>query len=111
MDFDEYEKLAARTATFDGKQEEYKLMYLTLGITGEAGEIAEKVKKIMRNDDGIVSDEKRTELTRELGDVLWYLSQLSRILNVPFSEVAKANIEKLADRAARDVIKSSGDNR
>lgn len=111
MDFDEYQKLATRTATFDGKQLEYQLMYLALGITGEAGEIAEKVKKIMRNDEGVVSEEKRHDLTREIGDVLWYLSQLARILQVPFSDVAKTNIDKLADRAQRSVIKNDGDNR
>lgn len=111
MDFNEYQDAATRTATFDGKQKEYQLMYLALGITGEAGEIAEKVKKLMRNDDGAISHEKRDELKKEIGDVLWYLSQLSRILGFSFSEAADANIKKLADRAARNVIKSSGDNR
>lgn len=111
MDFDEYEKLAARTATFTGKQKEYALMYLTLGVAGEAGEIAEKIKKILRNDNGAISDEKREALKLEIGDVLWYLSQLSRELGFPFSEAAAANIQKLADRAARGVIKSEGDSR
>ena len=111
MDFDAYQEQATKTATFDGKQKEYQLMYLTLGVTGEAGEIAEKVKKLMRNDDGLISDEKRDELKREIGDVLWYLSQLSRVLGFPFSEAAEANIAKLADRKARGVIKSTGDNR
>ncbi len=111
MDFDEYEKLASRTATFDGSQKEYALLYLGLGVTGEAGEIAEKIKKIARNDNGVVSDEKREALKQEIGDVLWYLSQLSRHLGIPFSDAAKANIQKTADRAARGVIKSSGDNR
>lgn len=111
MDFDEYEKLASRTATFDGSQKEYALLYLGLGVTGEAGEIAEKIKKIARNDDGVVSPEKREALKQEIGDVLWYLSQLSRHLGFPFSDAAKANIRKTADRAARGVIKSSGDTR
>ncbi|MFZ2555850.1 MAG: nucleoside triphosphate pyrophosphohydrolase family protein [Minisyncoccia bacterium] len=111
MDFDEYQKLATRTATFDGKSAEYALMYLGLGVTGEAGEIAEKLKKILRNDAGVISEEKRDALKQEIGDVLWYLSQLARVLEIPFSEAAKANIEKTADRAARGVIKSSGDQR
>ena len=111
MDFDEYEQLATRTATFDGKQEEYKLMYLALGIAGEAGEVAEKIKKLMRNDGGSLSDETREGLKRELGDVLWYLSQMSRVLGFSFSSVAEANIKKLADRHERDVIKSTGDHR
>lgn len=111
MDFDEYQKRASETATFGGKQKEHQLMYVTLGIAGEAGEIAEKIKKIMRNDDGVVSDEKRDDIKKEIGDVLWYLSQLARILDIPFSEVADANLAKLADRAARGVIKSTGDSR
>lgn len=111
MDFDEYQEQATKTATFEGKEKDYQLMYLALGVTGEAGEIAEKVKKLMRNDDGVISDEKRDELKKEIGDVLWYLSQLSRVLGFSISDAADANIEKLADRAARGVIKSSGDTR
>ena len=111
MDFDEYQKLASRTATFDGKQKEFQLMYLTLGIAGESGEIAEKIKKIIRNDDGVISDEKRDALKHEIGDVLWYLSQLARTLGYRFAECAEANVKKLEDRAARGVIKSSGDIR
>lgn len=111
MDFDEYEQLAHRTATFTGKQEEYRLLYLTLGVSGEAGEIAEKVKKLIRNDDGVITEEKREALKHEIGDVLWYLSQLSRELGFPFSEAAKANIAKLEDRLARGVIRSEGDTR
>jgi NTP pyrophosphatase (non-canonical NTP hydrolase) len=111
MNFDEYQKLASRTATFTGRQEEYQLMYLALGIAGESGEIAEKIKKIIRNDDGVVSDEKCESLKQEIGDVLWYLSQLSRVLGYDFSECAAANIKKLEDRAARGVIKSTGDSR
>jgi NTP pyrophosphatase (non-canonical NTP hydrolase) len=111
MEFDEYQKRATTTVTFDGKQKEYQLMYVTLGIAGEAGEIAEKIKKVMRNDDGVMSDEKREDLKKEIGDVLWYLSQLSRILGLSFSEVAEANLKKLADRKQRNVIKSTGDYR
>jgi len=111
MDFAEYEKRAAQTATFSGTQKEYALAYLALGVTGEAGEIAEKIKKIMRNDDGIVSDEKREALKHEVGDVLWYLAMLSRELGFSFEDAAQANIEKLTDRAKRGVIKSEGDNR
>lgn len=111
MDFAEYEALAGRTATFSGKQKEYALAYLTLGVTGEAGEVAEKIKKIIRNDEGEVSEEKRDAIKHEIGDVLWYLAMLSRELGIPFEEAAKANIEKLADRLKRGVIRSSGDNR
>lgn len=111
MDFDEYEKLAARTGVFEGKLAENPLMYLGLGVTSEAGEVADKIKKIMRNDQGVISEEKRQALKSELGDVLWYLSQIAKHLSIPFSEVAQANIDKLADRAKRNVISSTGDNR
>ncbi len=111
MDFNEYQKQASQTATFEGKQEEFKLMYLALGIAGEAGEIAEKIKKIIRNDNGVVSDEKRDSLKQEIGDVLWYLSQLARVLDIPFADAAQANIKKILDRQARGVLKSTGDTR
>ena len=111
MDFNEYQRLASQTATFEGKQEEFKLMYLTLGIAGEAGEIAEKIKKAIRNDNGVIDDEKRELLKMEIGDVLWYLSQLARVLNIPFEETAQANITKILDRQARGVLKSTGDTR
>jgi NTP pyrophosphatase (non-canonical NTP hydrolase) len=111
MDFDEYQKLANRTGNFTGKQGEFALMYLGLGVTSEAGEIADKIKKIIRNDNGTISAEKKEALVSEFGDVLWYLSQLARYFDMPFSDVAKANIKKLEDRAARGVIASTGDTR
>jgi NTP pyrophosphatase (non-canonical NTP hydrolase) len=111
MDFAEYEKLARRTATFTGKQKEFVLAYLALGVAGESGEVAEKIKKIIRNDEGAISEEKRESLKHEIGDVLWYLAMLSRELGFSFEEAADANVKKLADRAARGVIKSTGDQR
>ena len=111
MDFDEYQRLAEKTATFDPNDRVYSLMYLSMGLAGESGEVIEKLKKVVRNDGGEMSEEKRREIAKELGDVLWYLSQFARVLNVPFNEVAEANIKKLSDRAERGVIKSEGDNR
>lgn len=111
MDFDEYQKHAGRTVTFSEKPFSYQLMYLGLSIAGESGEVAEKIKKVMRNDDGALSEEKRVEIQYELGDVLWAVANLARILDIPLSTVAKTNIEKINDRMARGVTKSSGDNR
>ena len=111
MDFNEYQTKASTTATFEGKQNDYKLMYLALGIAGESGEVAEKIKKLMRNDNGELDEEKRVAIKHELGDVLWYLSQMARVLGYTFEEVAEANLSKLADRKNRGVIKSEGDNR
>jgi NTP pyrophosphatase (non-canonical NTP hydrolase) len=111
MNFDEYQALASRTADFKGKDTEYALMYLCMGLAGEGGEVIEKIKKIIRNKDGAITPEDKKLLAYELGDVLWYLSQLSNRLDIPFSEVAQTNIDKLSDRAKRDVIKSEGDTR
>lgn len=110
MDLNEYQQQASKTATFDDLAVD-PMLYVTLGLTGEAGEVAEKVKKMLRNDNGMLTDEKREGLKYELGDVLWYVSQLARVLGYTLEDVAKANIAKLADRAARGVIKSEGDNR
>ena len=110
MEMNEYQKLATRTAQFDEKVL-HPLAGVTLGLTGETGEIAEKVKKLFRNDKGLVSDEKREDLKKELGDVLWYLSQFARLIDVSLEDVATANIKKLESRLERGVIKSEGDNR
>ena len=111
MDFDEYQRLASRTALFNEPGKIYALMYLGMGLAGESGEVVEKVKHIIRDSKGEVFEEKREGVKKEMGDVLWYLSQLARELDISFNEVAELNIKKLADRAARNVIKSEGDIR
>ena len=109
MDFNEYQKLARRTAVYPNI--DTNLVYPVLGLCGESGELAEKVKKMMRDDNGQLTDERREAMIKEAGDVLWYLSQLSAVLGVPFEEVARRNIEKLAARYAVGTIHGSGDNR
>lgn len=111
MNLDEYQKQASQTSTYGGKDQAYVLMYLSMGLAGETGEVIEKLKKIVRNDGGVVSESKRDDLAKELGDVLWYLSQLAETLGLSLSGVAEKNIEKLSDRAMRGVIKSEGDDR
>lgn len=111
MEFDEYQKLASRTAHYAKDDEQFILMYLCMGLAGESGEVIEKIKKVIRNDHGAIAQEKREDLKKELGDVLWYLSQLSGKLGLDFGAVAEANIAKLADREKRGVIKSEGDTR
>lgn len=110
MELNHYQEEASKTATFDDFPVD-PIVYLTLGLTGESGEVAEKIKKMFRNDNGTLSDEKKEAIKYELGDVLWYVSQLARALGYTLDEVAHANIKKLADRHARGVIKSEGDNR
>ncbi len=109
MEFNEYQQLASRTANYPSLGQRF--VYPMLGLAGEAGEVAEKIKKVFRDEGGIVSAEKREELKKELGDVLWYLSQLARDLDIPFEEVAQKNLEKTQKRQKLGIISGSGDNR
>lgn len=109
MTFDEYQQQSKGTAQYSDFAPAW--VYLALGLAGESGEVADKLKKIIRNDNGVFSDEAKLELQKELGDVLWYVSQLCEELGFSMDEVARLNRAKLEDRKARDVIKSRGDNR
>ena len=110
MTFDEYQTLAKTTSTIDPKSITAPY-YFALGLTGEAGEIAEKMKKIIRNHDNDMSKLDVDDFKKELGDVLWYIAMMSEQVGLTLEDVAKTNLAKLADRKARDVIKSTGDNR
>ena len=110
MTLDEYQKQALVTAKFSG--DDFKdTAHWTFGITGEAGEIAEKLKKIIRDKNGVIADEDKEELIKEMGDVLWYLAVLAEHLGYKFEEVGARNIAKLRSRQARNKIHGSGDNR
>lgn len=82
-----------------------------LGLVGEAGETADKVKKVLRDKDGVINEEDKLEITKELGDVLWYVASIARYLGVPLEQVAKLNIEKLEGRQKRNLLHGEGDNR
>lgn len=82
-----------------------------MALRGEAGEVAEKVKKVLRDNEGNFSYEKVAEIKKELGDVLWYLSAIATDLNLSLSDIAETNIAKLQSRAERGVISGNGDNR
>ena len=113
MEFIEYQQLAIKTAQFQTGSLR-ALSYTMLGLTGEAGEVAERIKKILREEDRDLDDiiaEKRPEIIKEMGDVLWYLSALSREIGTTLEEVANANIEKLKSRYDRGVIYGEDDNR
>ena len=90
---------------------ECKPWVYALGLTGEAGELADKIKKVYRDKGGVFKQEEREAIAKELGDVLWYLTRLGATLGFSLEEIAQRNIEKLADRAKRGVINGSGDNR
>lgn len=109
MHFKEYQKQSQKTAVYPNKGKNY--IYPVLGLAGESGEVAEKFKKIIRDDNGKISAEKRTEIEKELGDVLWYIAQISTELKINLEDVAKNNIKKLSSRLKRNCIKGDGDNR
>lgn len=109
LDFGAYQEAAARTGGTVAT--DHPIVYPTLGLANEAGEVAGKVKKIFRDRHGQISDADREALVLELGDVLWYLSEICTRLGVRLEDVAVGNIAKLADRAARGVITGDGDRR
>ncbi len=109
MDLSAYQQLAARTG--GPIAVDHPIVYPTLGLTNEAGEVAGKVKKIFRDRGGVVTDEDRAALTLELGDVLWYLSELCTQLDVRLEDVAEANLDKLRSRVERGTLGGDGDNR
>jgi len=110
MTFDEYQKRALTTVI--SQNDSFKdTLHWVLGINGEAGEVAEKVKKIIRDKNGVISDEDKLELAKELGDVLWYLAVFAHDLGVPLDNIAEQNLAKLQSRKARGVLGGAGDNR
>jgi len=120
MDFDEYQ---AQAKTTDlgiknmGEVMQKKTLNVpefldkVLGLTGESGELADKVKKILRDKRGDFTEEERVAILKELGDVLWYIAEVSLYLDMPMSELAKMNLEKLASRRARGTLVGAGDER
>ena len=109
MDFKTYQKLARLTAQYPNLGSNN--IYPTLGLVGEAGEVAEKVKKVIRDKGGIFDEESKKGIKKELGDVLWYISNLCNEFNFELEEVAIQNLEKLKLRAAKGKISGSGDDR
>ncbi len=109
MHLNEYQQRAHKTA-FYGKSID-PLAYCALKLNGEAGEVAEKVGKLYRDEKGRMSVDRAMAIAAELGDVLWYLQELAGLLDIDLEEVAMANLEKLEDRATRGVICGDGDNR
>lgn len=110
MTLEEYQKQAL-TTVIASDSEFRDLLHWVLGINGEAGEIAEKIKKIIRDKNGEVSEADKAELAKEVGDVLWYLAVFAHHLGVPFEQIAQQNLDKLQSRKARGVLGGSGDNR
>ena len=105
----DYQDRSRATAVYPGAGD--NLLYPTLGLCGEAGEVAEKVKKMVRDDAGVLSDERRAAISKELGDVLWYVAQIATEAGLDLDEIAAANLDKLLSRRDRGVLQGSGDDR
>ena len=111
MNFDDYQQLAQQTAVYPGTGTFDGLVYATLGLSGEAGEVVEKVKKLIRDYGCEINGEREEAIVKELGDVLWYVAMICRELSVPMSYVADVNIDKLRQRSANKTLRGDGDDR
>ncbi|MDK1028157.1 MAG: nucleoside triphosphate pyrophosphohydrolase family protein [Anaerolineae bacterium] len=109
MNFNDYQQKSRKTAKYPAIG--HPVIYPTLGLANEAGEVAGKIKKVFRDKAGEINDEIRSALKAELGDVLWYLSQVASELDLSLDEVAEYNIDKLYSRLERGTIRGDGDNR
>ena len=110
LTFSEYQKAADRTAIYPYRHAKKSAPYPFLGLPGEAGEVCEHAKKMIR-DDGRMTGERRDAIIKELGDVLWYVAAIAHEVDADLEEVARRNIDKLADRDDRGVIHGDGDDR
>lgn len=108
MEINEYQKAALTTAVYP---EDKSIIYPALGMCGEAGEVADKVKKVIRDNNQNFTNDRKREIAKEIGDVLWYCATLSHDLGFSLEEVAQMNIDKLASRQRRGKLSGSGDNR
>lgn len=111
--FDEYSKKAISTLVSDHDLADIDaaLIAQVFGLVGESGEVAEKFKKLIRDNGGKMSEQEKMDILKELGDVLWYINAISHLLGSDISQVAEINISKLRDRKERHVIAGSGDDR
>ena len=107
-DLDMYQKVALTTAIYPREQ---AIIYPTLGLTGEAGEVANKVKKIIRDGSDSKDEKLVSEIKAEIGDCLWYIAVLANDFDIKLSDIASTNIEKLANRQKNGTIHGSGDTR
>lgn len=109
MTLNEYQKSALLTASRKG--EEIELIHRVLGLIGEAGEVAEKMKKVYRDQEGELRSDNIEDLKKEIGDILWYVATLADFFDISLEEIGQINIDKLASRQKRGKIQGSGDNR
>lgn len=108
MNLNEYQRCARDTAIYP---DDYAVIYPALGLAGESGEFADYVKKAIRDDDGVITGERRMMLVKELGDILWYAANAAHDLGYTLDEIAKLNLDKLYSRKERGVLAGDGDDR
>jgi len=108
MKFEEYQEAASKTAIYPAT---HRVLYPALGMAGEAGEVANKVKKLVRDGLEKQPDDWRQQIASEIGDVLWYCAALAHDLNIPLSQIASQNVDKLMARKEAGTISGSGDKR
>lgn len=108
MNLNEYQNLASVTAVYPSQ---IGTEYTILGLCGEAGELANQWKKVLRDDNGVITDARFEKLVDELGDVLWYLAMIAHELSISLDTVAERNLQKLSARKAQNTLHGSGDNR
>lgn len=106
LTLNEYQKMALETAIYP-----QPIIYPTLGLTGEAGEVSDKVKKVLRDNNSVFTDEKKEEIAKEIGDVLWYVAVLSHDIGYSLDDIARMNHSKLRSRQQRGKLHGSGDER
>lgn len=108
MDFNKYQETAVETAIYP---DTHRILYPALGMAGEAGEVANKVKKIIRDGPENMPDDWKDQLASEIGDVLWYCAALANDIGMPLSLIAAQNRDKLLERKQKGTISGSGDKR
>lgn len=108
MELNDYQQEASRTAIYP---QEMKIVYPTIGLAGETGEVAEKVKKVIRDHGGMFSEEQKREIAKELGDVMWYIASIATDMGYTMDDIARINIEKIRSRSERALLHGDGDNR
>jgi len=113
MNFREYQIECRKTDVGTSAQDNLKpgWLYYALGISGEAGELTEKIKKLFRDKKGEVDQEFLDSVIKEMGDILWYMGRLADTFEIDFGDVAKINVEKLLDRMERGKLHGDGDDR
>ena len=109
MELNSYQFSALETAIYPNRGNNFA--YPALGLAGEAGEVADKLKKVIRDNDGVLTDPVREAVAKELGDVLWYVAVLAHEIDYSLGSIAQGNLDKLNSRKQRGVISGSGDNR